>query len=45
MPSRFPSIWYRAAYSRSDGTNEPVIRSRCIRSAYTTSAEPSSSSV
>src|SRR5688572_19385848 len=32
-PSRRPSIWYRAAYSRSEGTNEPAIRSRCIRSA------------
>ena len=32
-PSRRESIWYRAAYSRIDGTKESVMRSRCIRSA------------
>ena len=30
---RRPSIWYCAAYSRSDGTKLSVMRSFCIRSA------------
>src|SRR3954447_13718393 len=37
---RRPSIWYWAAYSRMRGTKESVMRSFCIRSAYTTSASP-----
>ena len=32
-PRRRALIWYWAAYSRSEGTNEPVMRSCCIRSA------------
>ena len=32
-PRRRPLIWYRATYSRSDGTQASVMRSFCIRSA------------
>ena len=44
-PSRLEVIWYWAAYSRSEGTKGSLMRSFCIRRAYTTSApdRPSSS--
>ncbi len=43
--SRLPLIWYQAAYSRIDGTHVSLMRSCCMRSAYTTLAVSSSSSV
>ena len=30
---RRPLIWYQAAYSRSEGTQVSLMRSRCMRSA------------
>ena len=43
--SRAPVNPYRAAYSRSDGSSPDAIRSRWMRSAITTSASRSASSI